>query len=370
MNTPTPTPALYLALELSNKSWKLGFSVMNHAKLRRGSIKARDLASLLSQVQRAREHFGLSDEVPVYSVYEAGRDGFWLHRALEAAGVQSMVIDPGSIERPRRKTAKTDRLDVELLMNRLLRWHTGDRKVWKKLRVPSREVEAQREYHREWRDLKGERSALICKVRSALVRHGITVGRVDRRLKDRLGQMRCLSGVALDPRFVARLEHTLDRLGLLDDQIKGLEQARKQRLAKPSNAGERRASKLARLKSLGPVTSEGLSQDFFWRNFDNRRQVGGASGLTGTPYDSGDSRREAGISKQGNPDIRTLCVELAWLWLRHQPDSALSRWYQRRFGEGGPRQRRIGIVALARKLLVALWKYLEHDEVPEGAVFS
>ena len=369
MKTPTPTPTLYLAIELSLKTWKLGFSTSHQAKPRIVSIPAREMGRLFSEIGKAKQKFALPEDAPVRSVYEAGRDGFWIHRILENRGIENLVVDPGSIEQSKRKRAKTDGLDVRMLLNRLLRWEEGDRHVWAVARAPSAHSEGERVNAREWKDLQKNKSRTLARVRSVLIRYGIVLDRIHPgKLREELPTLRGPCDTRLPKEEQRALCRMLDRLELLMEQIKELEQERKERLENPQSDTEHKAAKLMRFKGVGAVSAEGLAAEFFFRDFRNRRQVGAAAGLTGTPYASGETSRETGISKQGNKRVRTLMVELAWLWLRYQPDSSLSRWYMERFGGGTSRQRRIGIVALARKLLVALWKYLERDEIPGGAV--
>lgn len=369
MKTPTPTPTLYLAIELSLKTWKLGFSTSHQAKPRILSIPAREMDRLFSEIGKAKQKFNLPQDTPVRSVYEAGRDGFWLHRILEERGIENLVVDPGSIEQSKRKRAKTDGLDVRMLLNRLLRWEDGDRHVWVVARAPSILSEGERVNAREWKDLQKEKSRNLARVRSVLIRYGIVLDRIHPvKLKENLAELRGPCDTRLPKEEQRALFRLLTRLEGLLEQIKELETERKERLKNPKSDTEHKAARLIEFKGVGEVSAEGLASEFFFRDFRNRRQVGAAAGLTGTPYASGEISRERGISKQGNKRVRTLMVELSWMWLRYQPESALSQWFMDRFGGGTSRQRRIGIVALARKLLIALWKYLERDEIPEGAV--
>jgi transposase len=282
--------------------------------------------------------------------------------------VTNVVVDPASIEVKRRgKRVKTDRLDAGKLLEMLIRyWVYGEHKTWSVLRIPSEDEEAARRPHRERERLIKERTAHRARIRSLLAVQGITVGGLPKTmvgLKDRRGQ-------ALPAALVDELERELARMHLVEAQLKTLrvERVKAQRQAETQSA--QRAQKLEKIKGVGAQTGWDLSHEFFWRRFQNRREVGAASGLVGCPYDSGESRTEQGISKAGNARVRAIMIELAWRWLRHQPNSTLSRWYQRRFGGGPGRMRRIGIVALARKLLVALWKYLEQDLAPEDAVVN
>jgi len=251
-------------------------------------------------------------------------------------------------------------------MRQLLRhYREPESVVWKVVRVPSVAEEDQRRVHRERERLVAERTGHVNRIRALLVLHGIRIPRLKRMV---LEEVRDWAGQSLTPQLQAELQREVTRWELVEQQLRALQQLQKDRLAAPQTPAEQQARRLMRLYSLGPISAWTLSHEFFsWRQFRNRRQVGALAGLTGTPYDSGGSRREQGISKAGNARVRTLAIELAWGWLRFQPNSALSVWFKKRFGAGTARQRRVGIVALARKLLVALWKFLDHAEVPAGA---
>lgn len=357
---------LYMAMELSSKKWKLQFG--DGRKVRSKSVDAGEQGGLLSEIAKAKERLGLPADAPVVSCYEAGRDGFWIHRFLEKHGIENLVVDPASIEVNRRKRrAKTDRLDAEKLLLMLLRYRLyGEKTVWKICRVPCEEAEDERRVGRELDRLTKERTGHLNRIRSLLVLHGVRAGP----LVD-LSTVTDWQGKPLMPELLAELQREQQRLEQVNEHISHLQSVKRQRLACPLSDADRKAEKLMRLRAVGPVSSWTLSKEFFsWRQFRNRRQVGAAAGLTGTPYDSGESRRDQGISKSGNKWVRKTCIELAWSWVRYQPQSALSQWFVRRFGSGGKRMRRIGIVALARKLLIALWKYVEHDELPEEAVLK
>jgi len=361
--------ALYMSLELANRKWDLAFT--RGGTIRRRSVKAGDGEGTLLEVSRAKERLGLPADARVVSCYEAGRDGFWIHRFLVNHGIENLVVDAASIEVSRRKRRrKTDRLDAEKLVRLLLRHCGGEEKVWGVARVPSEAEEDERRLHRELDRLKKERTSHRNRIRSLLVLHGIREmpGRDYRR---DLARFRTLEGQALPGALRGELERESERLEMLEEQICSVKAARRARLKEPETAGEQRAAKLIRLRGVGPESSWVLSHEFFgWRRFRNRREVGALSGLAGTPYNSGDSSRDQGISKAGNKRIRCTMIELSWLWLRFQPESALSKWFWKRFGHGSSRMRRIGIVAVARKLLIAFWKYLEWDEVPAGAVLA
>jgi transposase len=357
---------LYLALELSASRWGLAFS--NEEKVRQVTVSVGDQRGLLEQIQRAQEKLGLPAGVAVVSCYEAGRDGFWIHRFLEREGIRNHIVDAASIEVNRRqRRVKTDRLDAESLVRMLIRYEKGERTLWRVVRVPSVEEEDERRLHRELQQLKKERTAHTNRVRGLLTLQGVRLGRgaVLRQLAEPLHTW---DGQALPAALQTELLRAGERLRVLEGQIAELEKAQRQRVQTPQTASDHVAGQLLQLRGVGPVSAWLLSKEFFgWRTFQNRRQVGALAGLTGTPYASGQMARDQGISKAGNVRVRWVMIELAWRWLQFQPGSALSRWYWERFGHGNGRLRRIGIVALARKLLVALWKYLAQGELPQGA---
>ena len=360
---------LYMALELSNKRWKLGFS--NGARQRQVSIEAGDWGSLTDQITRAREKLGLPAACRVVSCYEAGRDGFWIHRALVDQGIENRVIDSASIEVNRRKRrAKSDRVDVKAMLRLLQRYWQGERGMLSVVRVPTLEAEDNRRLHRERERLLTERGAHSARIKSLLVAHGIRL-RLNGDFLAQLDTARGGLGYALGADLKAELVREHERYRLVDEQIRVLEQEQKARAEAGVGEAMVQVKGLMQLKGVGWQSSWLLVMEFFaWRAFQNQRQVGACAGLTPTPYSSGDSEREQGISKAGNRRVRTLMIELSWLWLRYQPGSALSRWFQRRFAGGGKRMRRIGIVALARKLLIALWRYVTDGVIPEGAVLK
>jgi transposase len=360
---------LYIAFELSNKSWKLAMS--NGLKIRHKSIAARDLEACLQQVQIAKSRFGLPEDSPVFSCYEAGRDGFWIHRFLSDQGITNYVVDSASIEVDRRfRRAKTDRLDVGKLLSMLMRYVGGERKLWSVLRVPSVQEEDDRRIDREIQRLKKERASHSNRMRSLLVLQGITIGKINKQFAGVLERVRLYDGQPLPSGIKEEIMREYERYELIDVHLKQLEQRKKQILDSASRQAKQ-VLKLRQLRGIGDVGSWDLTFEFFgWRRFGNVKQVGGASGLAPTPWASGSRQIEQGISKAGNARVRKLMIELSWLWLRYQPQSSLSRWYRQRFGTGGKRMRRVGIVALARKLLVALWKYLDKGLVPEGAALK
>lgn len=368
-NVTTKTGVLYLAFELGEADWKLGFTIGLGQRPRLRSLPARDLVSLQMEIAKAKKRFQLPADAPVRSCYEAGRDGFWLHRYLIANSVDNSVVDSASIEVNRRqRRAKTDRLDADKLLNLLLRFDAGEKKVWSVVRVPSVEAEDARQLHRELQELKDERTEHVNRIKGLLASQGLVVGAVNQGFADWLQRIRLWDGAAVSAELHQRLLRELERWQLLERQIRDLENERRQRIRRDETP---HVDKVRRLLGLWGVGRNGawllVYELFAWRHFDNRRQLGGCVGLTPTPYQSGDSRREQGISKAGNRRLRRLLIELTWCWLRWQPDTELSRWYQRRFGTGNGRSRKLGVVALARKLLVALWKYVEQGEIPAGA---
>jgi transposase len=367
-NDTTEKRQLYMALELSQNEWKLGFSVGPGQAPRLRSVPGRDVRGLMEEIWLARERFGLREDVEVESCYEAGRDGFWLHRYLEAQGVKNLVVDSASIEVSRRfRRVKTDRMDVGRLLGMLMRYHLGEKKVWSVVHVPSARAEDERQLHREMMALKRERTRHINRVKGLLAGQGVVMD-VGAGFMEELGDVRLWDGSALPGRLLKRLEREDKRMQLLKEQIGELEQEREEVLRTSQEESVEQVRRLLQLKGIGVNSAWLYVMEFFaWRGFHNRREVGSLAGLTPTPYQSGESSKESGISKAGNRPVRGMAIEIAWAWLRYQLESALSLWYNRRFAEGSSRVRRIGIVALARKLLIELWKYLETGAVPEGA---
>jgi len=359
-------PMLYMALELSATTWKLTFG--DGAKHRQGSVPAGDMGKLREALAQVKQRFGLPAATRVVSCYEAGRDGFWLHRQLRNMGIDNDVVDSSSIEVNRRKRrAKTDRIDGEHLLTKLMRYHAGERGGWSVVRVPSVAEENARRLHGEFERLKHERASQQCPPQGLLVTQGIRA-KVDAGFGRRLEALKLWDGSALPAGLKGELVREHERLKLLEDQIKALEAQRRERLRAPSRPAERQVVQLMRLGAIGPASAWLFVMEFFgWRVLRNRREVAALAGLAGTPYNSGEAEQDQGISKAGNRRVRAMAVEIAWLWLRYQPHSALAQWYQRRFAGGGKRMRRVGIVALARRILVALWRYLEHGVLPDGA---
>jgi transposase len=360
------TTVLFVALELSDKKWKLALSDGN--KRRIVTIAAGDLVTLGEAVAKAQARFGMPEGVPIVSCYEAGRDGFWLHRYLLHCGVANVVVDASSIEVNRRaRRAKTDRVDVEQLLRLLIRYHHGEQRVWSVVHVPSVEEEDARRLHRELERLKKERTGHRNRIQALLVSQGVRLQpRHD--LLERLEAARLWDGSALPPDLQAEVRREEARLRSVDEQIRALEAEQARRLAAVATPCHQQVAQLMRLRGIGLTGAWVFVMEYFgWRQFHNRKEVAALAGLTPMPYASGASSRDQGISKAGNRRIRSLMIQIAWGWLRYQPRSALSVWFNTRFALGGKRMRRIGIVALARRLLIALWRYVQRGVIPESA---
>lgn len=376
--TDAPVAAEYgtvhVAFELSKKTWRVGILLPGSVKLSRYAIAGGDLAELtkLLALARARAERSSGKPVRMLSCYEAGYDGHWLHRWLTDRGVINHEIDPSSIEVSRRaRRAKTDRIDLERMMRTFLAHLRGEPRACSVVHVPSVEDEDRKRRNRERDCLKKERTAHSNRIKGLLHAQGIRDAQpMTRGFIAGLDRVHTGDGRPLPPKLKEEIIREHRRLMLVDQQLKELEASSmaevKAAAAVPGSA-EARIEQLIELQGLGPVGSQGLVNEVFYRSFANRRQVGACFGLTGTPFKSGNSERDQGISKAGNRRARALALELAWLWLRHQPDSDLSRWFRTRVGDQKGRVRRIAAVALARKLMVALWRYLTTGVVPTGA---
>lgn len=369
----TSAPMLLMAFELGEESWLLGFSRGFGEQVVRRKIKSRDTAAVMREVVRAKQQLEFAEEAPVHACYEAGRDGFWWHRFLEAHGVENRVIDSASIEVNRRKKrAKTDRLDVMGLVDLLARHLAGSRKPpFSVVSVPSVEAEDLRHLGRELKLVKKDRTRVSNRIKGLLANHGLVV--TSRRdLGRQIERLRLWDGTALPPFLKNRLLRYAADFETHSMRIKELEEGRRALLRQDrSHDSMAKVWRLLELKGVGIETAWCYGMEFFgWRKFANRKQVGSLAGLTPTPHNSGEQERERGIGKDGCRWVRGVAIEQAWAWLRFQPESELSQWYQSRFGGGSKRRRKIGIVALARKLLIALWRYVEFGEVPRGALMS
>jgi len=367
----TSEGTLFVAFELSEKTWKLGFTTGHGQKPRERAVTARDQKRVLDEIAQAKRRLDLPETAPVVSCYDAGREGFWLHRFLEAHGITTHVVDSSAIAVSRRqRRAKSDGLDVRKVLNRLIRYEQGERQGWQVVHGPSVEAEDQRHLHRDVETLKRERASTTARIKGLLSSQGIQVTSLTK-LPEQLDAMRLWDGSPMPPGLRQRVLRVYAHHQFLSEQIAAVEAERGTQLQDSNDISIEKVRQLMLLKGIGINGAWLLVMEFFaWRGFKNRREVGGLAGLTPTPYQSGESAREQGITKSGNPHVRWMITELAWGWLRFQPQSALSVWFRARYGSGGKRLRRIGIVAVARKLLIALWRFLETGVVPAGAVLK
>jgi transposase len=366
-----------LAIELSKKSWIVAVNTPLSDKISRYTLKPCDGKELLDLCERIRTRVAreTGKRVEIVSCYEAGYDGFWLHRLLEAHGIRNYVIDPASLQVNRRaRQAKTDHIDTERMLRSLMAYLRGEPKVWSVVRVPSVAEEDDRRLHRERDRLINERIQHVNRIKGLLAIHGIYNYEPLRRDRmQRLERLHTADGRTLPPRLKAEILRELQRLELVLGMIKTIETERDAIAAAKTEAVHSRTKKiqgLTKIKSIGPEFATTLVGEVFYRSFDNRKQLASYVGLTPAHFQSGPSCRDQGISKAGNPKARTVMIELAWLWLRYQPDSSLSVWFRDRVGKLKGRIRRITIVAVARKLLIALWRYLETGLVPERAILK
>ncbi|MES5486280.1 IS110 family transposase [Bradyrhizobium sp. INPA03-11B] len=365
---------IFVAIELSQKTWLVTLHSPDRDRTSRHKLEGGDHIELLALIEKvkARAAEKLGSAPRVVSCYEAGYDGFWLHRLLEAAGIMNFVFDAASIAvEQRARRAKTDRIDGELLLRTLMAYLRGEPRVVRIVRVPSLEAEDARRASRERDRLVTEQTAHTNRIKALLRLHGMAVGNPRRRdWLAWLAQQRDWQGQPLPPHLLAEVKREHARLTLIRDQLATLEEAQTTRtVPAPAPMGERR-DLLLRIKALGPAFTGTLVNELFYKDFCNRREVASYCGLTPSPWRSGGIDREQGISKAGNRRARQKAIELAWLWLRHQGDSALSRWFHTRTTNAGKRAKRIAIVALARKLIVALWRYLTTGLIPEQATMK
>ncbi len=362
---------LYMAFELGRKKWKLGFTTGLGQKARQRTVPAADMPAVLAEIERARQRFGIRTAARVVSCYEAGPDGFWLHRYLLAQAVENVVVDSASIEVNRRqRRAKSDGLDVQALLTLLIRHTMGEKRVWSVVRIPSPAVEDARQVHRELATLIEDRTRIRNRVRGLLAVHGVSVQQWSK-LREELETMQLWDGTTLGVQLRQRLHREIERLAVVTRQIRTIEQTLRAELRAAAAAGTPAAmmQRLVELRSIGPQGARVMVLELFgWRQFRNRREVGAVMGLTPTPYQSGERCHEQGISKAGNKWLRRVAIQLAWAWVRWQPQSELTQWFTARFAAGGRRQRRVGIVALARKLMIALWRYAQSGVRPAGAI--
>jgi transposase len=377
VDTPTAghCGTIFVTIELSQKTWLVTLHSPDRDRISRHKLEGGDRAGLLALLERIRGRAAgkLGSAPKIVSCYEAGYDGFWLHRLLTAAGITNYVFDPSSIAVDQRaRRVKTDRIDGETMLRTLMAYLRGEPRVVRIVRVPTPEQEDARRDTRERDRLTKEQTAHTNRIKALLRLHGFAVGQPRRRdWLSWLAAQRDWQGQGVPPRVLSEIENEHARLMLVRKQLAAL--ARTPAAADPAPAVAemvRRSELLQRLKSLGLVFAAKLTQEVFYKDFRNRRQVASYFGLAPSPWQSGGTDRDQGISKAGNPRARCSAIELSWLWLRHQPDSELSQWFRQRTLNAGRRTRRIAIVALARKLMVALWRYLTTGLVPAGAVLK
>src|SRR5499427_7556899 len=377
---------LFVGFELSKKTWLIGLYAPELGKtISRHKIDGGDVEAALELIATAKRRLGkLGRPVRVVSVYEAGYDGFWLHRRLTAAGIENRVVDAASIPVERRsRRRKTDRIDLELLIRMLLALERGETRICRVVQVPPPTEEDAKREHRERAVLVKEKTAHTNRIGGILMALGIRGVNPHRRdFVQRLDGLMTGTGEPLPAHTKQALAREHERLILAERQIKDIERAQASAIkavATPQSAAEEgdraerggaQAAALVRLKGIGQISGVPLCREVFYRHFNNRRELASYFGLPPSPYNSGSMRVDQGISKAGNPRARRLAIEIAWLWIRHQPNSALSKWFAQRAGAAKGRIRRIAIVALARKLMVALWRYLETGLIPEGAVMN
>jgi transposase len=377
MDQATPSTAsantLHCALELSKKSWLLAIQFPDREQPSLYPIAGGDAEKLMAKLTQARDRWAkTSGALPMITLcYEVGYDAFWLARFLKARGVECLVIDPGSLQVSRRgRRVKTDRVDVKTLLRTLIAWCRGERHVWSLVRIPSIDEEDLRRSHRERSRLVRERTAHINRIKGLLFAQGIRDINVKSRYKTlAVDELVTADGHRLPPRLAGEIAREIRRLATVQEQIAEIE---RERDAAPTTceATERKRDLLSQLKSIGPAISAFLSREVYYRQFANQRQVGSFLGLTPSPYDSGEEERCQGISRAGSGHARAVMIETAWLWIKHQPKSALSRWFVERTAGQSKRVRKIMIVAVARKLAIALWRYVELGLVPQGAILN
>lgn len=363
-----PGPTLFVAFELGSTKWTLACTTAVGQKARLRTIAAGDLEAVRRELDAARARLGVPLTTPIRSCYEAGRDGFWLHRWLVAQGIGNVVVDSSSIEVNRRaRRAKTDRLDVQKLLLLLLRWAGGERKVWSVVHVPTPEAEAARQLTREIETVRQDRTRARNRLQGLLATQGIRCP-LRRSFPERVPTLQTGDGQPLAAVWQARLLREWAHVQTIETRLAQLRLARDTAVTTAEDRVAAVARQLCRLRGIAESSAAILSTELFGtRTFANGRQLGALTGLVPVPYRSDQRVQDQGISKAGRAELRRVSVQLAWCWLRWQPDSALARWFNRRFAAAGGRSRRIGIVALARKLVIALWRFVAHGAVPEAA---
>lgn len=359
---------LYVAFDLGSTKWVMASTVAAGHAPRLQTVPAGDLAAVLKELLTAKARFGVVLETPVQGCYEAGRDGFWLQRWLEGQGIACLVVDSASIEVNRRaRQAKTDRLDATRLLGQLLRWAHGETRVWSVVRVPTPEAEAARQLTREIATVREDRTRVRNRLQGVLATQGIRGG-LPRAFLVQLPTWRTGDGRPLPPAYQARLAREWAALQHIEARLRALRAARDEGIAQGTDRIASVARQLCKLRGVGETSAALYSAELFGsRTFQNGRQLGALTGLVPVPHRSDQRVTDQGISKAGRAELRRVSIQLAWCWMRWQRDSALTQWFERRFAAAGGRSRRIGIVAVARKLVIALWRFVDQGVVPEGA---
>jgi transposase len=358
--------ALYVGLELSATEWLLVISPAPDATPQRRTVRAGDQDAIRAALQSAKARFDLPVATPVRSCYEAGRDGFWPHRLLSTLGVINLVVDSSSIEVSRRKRrAKTDRLDGQKLMRMLMRHWGGERDMWQVVHVPTRELEDARHASRGLTTLQAERTRYRNRIHSLLALHRVRLV-IDRQFPKRLAAARDWAGEPLPQGVQARALETWRLLQAVEEERQRANRAERQATRQRRDGEPTMVQRLVQLRAIAARSATVLANELFNRGLRNRREVGALTGLVSMPSQSGKRQIDQGLAGSGLPAVRRIAVEIAWAWVRYQPESALTQWYRRRFG-GNVAARRIGIVALARRVIIALWRYIENGVMPEGA---
>jgi len=368
--------AIFVSLELSRSTWLItSLSPGNGERMSKHSLRAGDVAALFGLLSKLRERCRAKtrNDYPIVTIQEAGLDGFWIHRVLEKAGIESHVVDAASIATSRRhRRVKTDRIDGEALLRVLMAYKRGEPRVCSMARAPSPDEEDRRRIGRERKALTAERVAHVNRIKGLLFSQGITnyePMNTDRR--QQLEDLQTGDGRALPTHMRAQIGRELDRLELLLEQIRTVEDERDALIAaQTAETMPSPVTMLLEIKGIGTEFANILWVEGLFRHFDNRRQVAAYAGLAPTPWQSGAIDREQGVSKAGNPRLRVTLIQLSWLWLRHQPNSVLSQWFNARVHRNGGPMKKSTIVALARKLLVAIWKYVASGVVIEGAIMK
>ena len=362
---------VHVAIELAVSSWLVAARLPGAEKVRLHRIEGGDTAALLALIAElrssaSRKPGGVAE---VACCFEAGRDGFWLQRLLAAHGIAAHVLEPASVLVNRRaRRAKTDRLDAEGMLRLLTAWLGGDRQVCSMVRVPTPEEEDAKRPHREREHLVQEKLRLVNRIEALLFTQGVRARPSLRSWERDLAELRTGDGRALPPLLRAELDRLRRRLVLILELIRETETERAEALAAAAHdATARKITALQRIRGVGANFAAVLGREVFYRSFANRRQLASYVGIAPTPHQSGGTDRDRSISRAGNARARTTLIQLAWLWLRYQPGSALATWFRERVGALQGRTRRIAIVAMARRLLVALWRYVETGVMPDGA---